>query len=327
MLPLLAFGIWNKGRWRVAGAVLLLVAGVAAWYFPSALLSGGLGPYREASSSQTDYLITYFSVFGLGARALAINSYTLLRFSLYALSAAIVLLPAFLWLLLSASMRAGLRGRRILFLAVWMAPSLLFYSFIHIGERGYIFSFLPVALLVGVRGLQIIAVHISGRRGGESQALPRPARMGGAQKIMWAVALPMLIANMLLFLVLSPPLSANRLAARDDILRSRIDTIEANFDPAKTLILSVYDYQHVLHYLPEFPSRNFDPSVEQDPVFDLPAGVDRVVIFDEYLSPANTGAALTMPLALDQTLEYMESGGTKKIRVNWQSRKVFLEDG
>lgn len=311
LLPLLAVASWNKGRWRLAGAVLMLAAGITAWYIPSALLSGGFGPYRQASAAQSDYLITWFSVFGRGGAALATNSYTLLRFLVYALSAALLLVPVFMLLLFSSRKRRLLADRRLLFLAVWMAPSVLFYIFIHIGEFGYVFSFLPALLLLLAWGLQSMTRQV--------------------RKIVWACVIPLLIVNLLMFLILSPPLSANRLAAHDDILRSKIETIRENFNPETTLIISVFDYQQASYYLPGFHQWNFDPSVDNKPATALPEGVDRVVIFEEYLAAADAGNTLTLPLDRDQTLVYMEAAGQnmeaagrKSVRVDWDARKVYL---
>jgi hypothetical protein len=313
LLPLLALAVWNKGRWRAAGAALLLAAGIAAWYIPSALLSGGFGPYREASSEQSDYLFTYFSVFGRGAAAIAANLYAMGHFLLFALAAALALVPVGLALMASSQTRGRLRDRRLLFLAVWMLPSLLFYIFIHIGEFGYVFSSLPAILLLGAWGLQIFADRLAGGGAGIK-----------ARRIMWGFAGTMVVVNLLLFLVLSPPLSANRLAARDDILRSKIDTIKENFDPKTTFIVAVFDYQQTTYYLTGFQGWAFDPSVDQNPSTRLPEGTDTVIIFEEYLSAADPGA-LTLPLDRDQTLIYLRPADRKSVRVDWDARKVYLE--
>lgn len=327
LLPLLALGIWNKGRWRLAGAAGLLVMGIAAWYIPSALLSGGFGPYREASSLQSDYLMTYFSVFGIGAAALATNTSTLLHFLFYGLSAALALVPVFLLMVLLPRTRGRFWDRRILFLAIWMVPSLLFYIFIHIGELGYVFSFLPAALLLGVRGLQIFAGWLVKRKAGKSDTAVSAANATRlAQWIVSGLAMAMVAVNMFMFLILSPPLSANRLAARDGILGSKIDTIKARFRPDSTFIVSVFDYQQALYYLPGYRHWCFDPSVEQDPSIELPPGVDKVIIFEEYLSAADGQRADTLPLSYDQKLIYLDPAGKRSVRVDWDTRKVFLED-
>jgi len=312
MLPLLAFTIWKQGGRRIAGCLLLLGVGIAAWYIPSALLSGGFAAYQEASSQQSDYLMSYFSVFGLGAGALASNGYALLRFCLYALTAASALVPIFIALIVSPRTRGLVRDRRLVFITVWIAPSILFYFFIHVGEYGYVFFFLPALLLLGAWSLQLLV-------GGWL------SRTQGAHRAGLLIAPVLVMANLLLFLVLSPPLAANRLAARDNILQSKLDTIRDNFDPASTFIIAVFDHQQALYYLPEYRHWTFDPSVDANPSTDIPPGTGRVVIFEEYLQAGDSGA-MTLPLDRDQTLIYLPAGGKEKVRVDWDSRKVYLED-
>jgi len=314
LLPLLLLTIWNKGRWRVAGALVLLAAGIAAWYIPSGLLSGGFGPYQETSGAQSDYLIEYFSVFGRGVSAIELNVYTLLRFLVYSMTAALALVPVCLAVVVSSRTRNQLWDRRLLFLAVWLLPSVLFYVFIHIGEFGYVFSFLPALLLFGVWSLQELAGQwaSSGWR--------------QAHKTMWGFAGAMVTVNLLLFLVLSPPMSANRIAARDDILESKVDTIAANFNPQTTFILAVFDYQQVSYYLPDFQSWTFDPSVNQNPQVQMPSSTDTVVIFEEYLSSPDPGAKI-MPLDRDQKLIYLNTDGRNILKVDWDARKVYLDNG
>jgi len=316
MLPLLVAGIWDKGRWRILGAAALLLAGVSAWYVPSALLSGGFSAYREASSLQSDYLMTYFSIFGRGPGAISTNTDELSHFLLYGLSSALLLVPVILVVATTASGRPLFKDRRLLFLAVWLAPSLLFYIFIHIGEYGYVFSFLPALLLLLSWGLKKAAQLFSDRKG-------HPESVNRA---VWGAALPLVLINMVLFLALSPPQSANRLAARDDILRSRIDTIRDNFEPGRTLIISVFDYQQANYYLPGFHQWNFDPAVEKDPAIAIPDEVDRVVIFEEYLAPADGQPRETLPIDLDQELVAIERQNADSIRVDWDQRRVYLEN-
>lgn len=317
LLPLLVLGIWDKGRWRVAASAAILIAAVAAWYIPSALFSGGFTAYREASSQQSDYLMTYFAVFGRGLDAFQTNLDELLRFMLYGLSSALLLIPVALIVAVTSSGRQQLRDQRLIFLFAWIAPSFIFYIFIHVGEYGYIFSFLPALLLLLAWSLKAAAVMFASR----------PRRQRHANRALWGAAAPLILINLVLFLALSPPLSANRLAARDDILRSKIETINSNFDPARTLVISVFDYQQAKYYLSEFRHWNFDPSVEKTPSTVIPGGVNQVVIFEEYLSPADDLPSSILPLDREQELVIMDRQGAGSVRVDWETRKVYLEDG
>lgn len=317
LLPLLALGIWDKGRWRITGAAAILIAGAAAWYIPSALLSGGFTAYRQASSEQSDYLMTYFAVSGRGLEAFRTNLDELGRFMLYGLSSALLLVPVMLIVAVTSSGRRQFRDQRLLFLLAWIAPSMIFYIFIHVGEYGYIFSFLPALLLLLAWNLKAAAVMFTSR----------PGRKWNASRALWGAAVPLILINLVLFLALSPPFSANRLAARDDILRSRIETIRNNFDPEKILVISVFDYQQASYYLPEYHHWNFDPSVEKMPSTDIPDGVSEVVIFEEYLAPAEDFPSSMLPLDREQELVIMDRQGAGSVRIDWETRKVYLEDG
>lgn len=315
LLPLLIVGLAGKPVSRILGALALLAAGIAAWYVPSALLSGGFDAYQEASSKQSDYIIGYSSVFGRGLEALYLNSYALGRFLLAALAGAAPLFAYFFLRLVFPRARPVRRDRRLLFLAVWALPSVLFYVFIHVGEYGYVFSFLPAALLAAAWGAAIFARATGVQVGGG----------GHVRGIYAGTAAALLAFNLLFFLVLSPPFSADRLAARDDILRSRLDAIRAGFDPGSTLIITAFDFQQVGYYLPEFKSWNFDPAVESSPSTALPADVRQVVIFEEYLQPADAGRWQRLPLARDQYLYHATPDGLRIVSVDWKTQKVSLE--
>jgi hypothetical protein len=146
--------------------------------------------------------------------------------------------------------------------------------------------------------------------------------------IMALLAAGMVALNLLLFLVLSPPMSADRLAARDNILRSRVETIRNNFNPADTLIVAVYDEQQVDYYLPGYEHFGFDPLVSERVTQDLGPGVKRIVIFEDYLEPAEVIASGCLQLALDQTLQYLDrQPGQSKVVIDWGKKKVALAGG
>lgn len=312
MLPLLIVGLWGRSRWRILGAAVALAVSVASWYVPSALLSEGFGPYRQASSGQTAFIMEYYSVFGRGLAALGVNIITLGRFTLLALAAAAPLMALFVLSLFGRFMGPALSGRRLWFLIVWSLPSLVFYVFIHVGEYGYVFTFLPAALIAGVWGLQSMVRAIG---------LIRLGRL--PVHIFAAVAAGLVAANLLLFLVLPTPLSAGRIAARDDILRCRLEAIRENFDPASTFIVSVYDYQQAAYYLPEFKHWNFDPAVTKGSSTGLPAGTREVVIFEEYLRPVG---GYRIEICRDQHLSYMNPGPGRRVEVDWGKRKVATDN-
>lgn len=314
MTPLLLIGLVGKAWWRILGAVAILAVTTLAWYVPAALLSGGLGPYREASGVQTQYLIEYFSVFGMnGWGAVLTNLEVLRRFLLGGLSAAAPLVLLTLLSLPARRQRPVFKDRRFWFLFVWIMPCLLFYIFIHIGEFGYVFTFLPALLLLGVWELANLL--------GPGAGPKRGRRAVGTFPLIVAL---LVAVNFLTFVVLPLPLSANRLAARDNILQCRLDAIRNNFDPGTTFIISVYDYQHATYYLPDFTTQRVDTAVAPQVTYDLPAGTRNVVIFEEFLNPADPADANSIEICRDQQLYYMAVGDHRQIAVEWDKRIVSL---
>ncbi|HDZ59610.1 MAG TPA: DUF2723 domain-containing protein [Actinobacteria bacterium] len=320
LLPLWAGGLLGKPRRVQAGSVGLLGLAAASWYVPSALLSGGFSAYQEASSVQSDYLMRTSSVFGQGLEALAVNLQALGRFLLYALSAALpfaILAPL---LLVRRRYREQLGNRKLLFLLVWTVPSVLFYIFIHIGEFGYVFTFLPAVLLMASWGVVVLARDmaraLSSRRWPHRRERLRPA-------VMVALVLPVIVLNMLLFLVLTPHLSAERLAANEDIQRSRIETIREYFDADSTLVVSVFNYQQASYYLPEFEHWYIDPVTAGREVLQVPQGIKWVVLFDESLEPGEGEKAMSFPLARKQRLFYLEPVEGTYLIVDWPARRIY----
>lgn len=311
MLPLFILGFYREPLARRLGSVALMAAGVAAWYVPSFVYSGGFDAYRQASSDQTAYVLESSSVFGRGLEALALNLHDFTRFTVYGATAATPLVLYFIVRLALPGARPLLKDRRLLFLAVWALPSTLFYILIHVGEYGYVFSFLPALLLMAAWGAQIFARTLSASRAGV---------------VFGALVAAAVSVNLLFFLVLSPPLSAQRLAAREEILSSRLEAVRNGFDPASTLIVSVYDYQHADWYLPEFQHLGFDAMASDSAELPIPAGIRQVVIFEDYLNLAGAAAQAELPLAHNQKLRYFEREHEDAVVVDWGRKSVTLAD-
>ncbi|MHB0866826.1 MAG: hypothetical protein ACYC6B_00110 [Thermoleophilia bacterium] len=317
MTPLFAIGMVGKAWWRILASAAILVATTLAWYVPAALLSGGFGAYREASDIQSQYLFTYFSVFGMhGWGAVATNLNQLWRFLLAGISGATPLVLLVLLALPARALRPVTRDRRFWFLLVWIMPCLLFYIFIHVGEFGYVFTFLPALFLLGVWGLaRLLGVDAA------PDPEPRPARA------FLAILAVMVAANFLGYVVSPLPLSANRLAARDDILRCRLDTIRDHFDPANTYIISVYDFEQGKYYLPQYNIQRVDTAVAPHVTRDLPPGTRQVVIFEEFLKPVDSADLREIDICLDQKLYYLPVSGQRQVTVDWDRRLVSLTGG
>ena len=202
-----------------------------------------------------------------------------------------------------------------MFLTAWSLPSVLFYVLIHVGEYGYVFSFLPAALLAAVWGVSRLA---------RSAAASRGERFGRAA---FAVPVALMTAlNMGLFLLAPPAMSADRLAARETILGSKIETIKENFNPSTTLIVSIFDEQQVEYYLPGFRHFGMDPMEEPRASLELGPSISAVVIFDDFLRPGSGNLSTALPLAADQKLTIIRRRpGERSVVIDWNRQEVSLE--
>lgn len=311
MLPLFIAGFYREPLGRRLVAVAVMAGGVAAWYVPSFIFSGGFGAYREASARQTDYVLNSSSVFGLGSEALVNNSFDFTRFLVYGLTAATPLLLYFFLRLARPRAWPLLKDRRLQFLAIWILPSVFFYVFIHVGEFGYIFFLLPAALLLAAWGLLFFAGAVA------------PQRAVAVFGVLVAVAISV---NSVYFLYLEPPLSAKRLAAREAILADELRVIRENFDPASTLIVSVHDYQHASWYLPEFQHLRFDAAAVEWAEYPVPDGIRNVVLFGDYLIPVGGAPQEELPLVHDQRLRYFRDIEGDVVSIDRSDHSVAIED-
>ena len=112
---------------------------------------------------------------------------------------------------------------RVWLLALWAAPSLFFYVFIHMGQQGLIFVYLPICFLISARA---------------GDALAR--QWAGGQ----ALFVGCLAANALLYLFapvyLLPGeklkvLSEATIQAQDHLLEGEIDAVHADLPPGGRL--------------------------------------------------------------------------------------------
>ncbi len=317
LLPLFLASLPGKGWRRAAGSALLLVVAIATWYLPSAILTGGFSVYREASSREMAGVLQDFSVFGQGPGALVRNASLFRHFMLLATAGALPFIAYFLLRLRAPASRSIRRDRRLLFLAVWFAPAALFYLFIHIGEPGYVFSILPASLLAASWGISLLATDlrsVSLRKVGKQLSYLLPALAIGA--------------NLFLFLASDARFSSRDLAGGDEVFQSRLDTMRANFKPKATLIVTVYEFERVLYYLPDYQVWHFDPVAVKNPETVVPKDVANVVFFGNTLELKDASLAESLPISDGKKLVYfnMEDAGIGKhvLAVDWNKKSVAL---
>jgi hypothetical protein len=246
LAPLILLALHKVGRKRFLTAAALGAVICLAWFLPLMALSGGLDAYLETTSIYLSRFDATTSVLaGGGWWGVRRNLIKLTLYTLYGWSVA--LLP----FALAAALRVWRRDwpqkwTKALFFALWLAPTLFFYTFVHMGQQGLVFTFLPALLLLGAAGLVRL--------------------LGSGPRRRWAWATAVLCGLNAAIFCLAPefPLSTDRvrLLTRATIVNSdryyldRTEAINANFSPDSTAILAANSH-HVEYYLPEYVNLPF----------------------------------------------------------------------
>lgn len=244
LAPLAVFAFRKKRFSQMAAGAAVTALVFLASFVPMVLLAGGWQQYQAAVKGLTGTFFTHTSILmGGGLQGLISNVIKWVSFTAYSLLAAGLALA--LWLL--ANLRRlprALRDERTWFLACWILPSLLFYTLIHMGSHGLIFTYLPAVLLLAGKAL----ADLAGWAGRRSFAVFSVLLTG------------VVAAGVLVFLAapqrITPSGSARivnleTLREADSFFANRFDLLHAHFDPATTLVITE-QWRHAQVYLPEY---------------------------------------------------------------------------
>ena len=295
LLPLWIFGHWRLPFHTMILSGICVVAIVLAWSIPTIALSGGWSGYWAVFRAYTsDDVLKRYSVAENGPRALIVNVRDTVKYAgyaLYALAAPVV--GATFWLLTHWRMlrdeRTAVRPYIALFL-LWMAPVLLFYAWVHIGDPGYVFTFVPVLMLIAARF---------------TVELPRIVtrlHLGWLRRfIVPALTIVVIAANTGIFLFRPLTLTAHGIRQQDRTIDGKIAYVRAHGDPATTLLISYESYRHWLLYLPEYRVQFVDVTygTATDRTVDFPPGVTDGILMDATLLRAIGNRSLTDTTAIE----------------------------
>lgn len=179
---------------------------------------------------------------------------------------------------------------------LWLALPLSFYTLAHIGDYGYTFSALPALMLLAARGVVLGARDGLALLGGllglvaRGTGHLRPGEDAPGLTPLWrgaSVVLPLLLGALLvtgdarLFLSRQAQFSVAGIYCFDATMQARVGLVSERFSPRDTLIFSAGYYQHVRHYLQEYPVWLYDPTNGTRFERTVPEGIRFLVIFDE----------------------------------------------
>jgi hypothetical protein len=352
LAPLLAvahLASWRRIRRRrdLLAPLPGVVLGTLAWLVPTAILSQGWGVYWPLLWNQGAYVEGSYSLWSHGWRALQSNGWQVWVYAQEGLGLALVPLAyglargAWRWWHAGHPRPRWKTPAPALVLALWLAPPILFYALVHIGDRGYSFSYLPGLCIAAGAGLRLLvrdAVRLAhphrtrlaalrqrlsrwGARGIlRAPATGRPAPRGGdarppaaaagarrppRARMLYVALLALLLgANLQSFLLGRSRLSAYEVDCLNRGVPQALAIARRDFDPAETLIFASFFYQQARYYLPDYRAWWFDPLTR--PVFreTAPEGVRRVLLWGDSIRPASQANASSYPLPCGRRLYY-----------------------
>jgi len=262
LMPLAFVAGWRLGWKRGLLALSVMAAVDFAWAIPLVWSTGGLARYLQVTREFTAAFNTTTSVFsGGGLWGLQRNMHKLAMYTLYGWGLAVIpAVVAGLKVLRSSSARrlatveaAGRRASalsgavptavvkdvRFWVMALWLAPVIVFYIFIHMGQQGLVFVFLPALLLFSAAGLEQMLTQLPWRR----------------------LLLAALVAVNAIIFVAVPTfplptdqvklLTVDTLRQQDADYAARLDAVSRNFSNQNTALLSS-GWRYPQYYLPGY---------------------------------------------------------------------------
>jgi hypothetical protein len=292
-LLLFLFPLWLWMLWPAAGrtglrALAAFAGGCLLWLVPTALLSDGFVAYVTRAIGQLT------GVSGISAnaeRSLALNV-VLVGDSLF--WAGLLLTVVLLVLGLSRGL-ARLRGQRLpddgeaVFFALWLAPALLFYVFVHIGEWGFVLSIVP--------GIYVLLAWLLGR-------------IRVSAPVLAGVVLANAVVMAALFVAGDHPVfSRASLAAHDRATDEKASWIR-DHAPQNAIVLAAAEVLVASYYLPDRVVR-YSNTVASG-TYDLPVpGRATVIIYEPAARPFGVTIGESVELAGGATLDLVTvSSGT-----------------
>jgi hypothetical protein len=311
LIPLLLFALRRVGWRRFSTAGILGVLICLAWFIPLIALSGGLSNYlRVTDEFSRRFQSTTSILLGAGWSGIKHNLLKLVLYTSYGWSIALV--PAGVYAIVRLWRRDWPRSwAKLVFLLLWVTPALAFYTFIHMGQQGLIFVYLPALLLLSALGL----VRLLSARSYWLPALTTALLLLNASIFLLAPEYPMGAGTQRL-------LTRTTLINSDHYFQDRFEAIKKSFPTESTAILAA-NWHHVEYYLPEYTTLHFNVdgtnvgghiTPAELGLQPLPDGQVTIVIFDPELREFNRAAERVEVQALPGggQLEYV------KLRLNDQ---------
>lgn len=249
LAPLLAWAILSHSSSWPTRFRTLITAGatgvgvITAWYVPMVIITGGWGVYQQATGGYYSYFIQ--STSGLGKQLLGVleNLRALVEFTYAGLGPAILPLTLDLGARFRPTRLASEPATR--FVAIWLAPPLAFYVLVHLGNPGYILTFLPPACLLVAAGTRDLVADLFA-------TLKGPQSRVSEVVTTTAVIVTICIINAGLFLVGPGEGRLREIREVDRTIDRTVTALRNDFVPASTMLVAYDRSRQYRYYLPGY---------------------------------------------------------------------------
>jgi len=314
LMPLALFAAWGASRRALLPALALMIAVDLAWLIPLLDSAGGLSRYVSIFNAFSGRFNASTAVYAAGLSGITRNLTKIGTYTLYGWGAAAVSTAVYAITRLPTLPRL-LKSRRAWFLLFWMAPSLGYYTLVHMGQQGLVFVYLPALILAGAESVHRL--------------------LGARSRAMWALVGAGIIAQAAVFVfVPTYPLGESSiklltwdtLRIHDAYYLERLAQVRAQF-PAERAIVVGAQWRHLQYYLSGYPLIRFDLIDTSDLEAGQSAGNNETL---KVFAPSDlTGRADGDPAYLivfdDDLLPFFDAPEEAKLTTSGTVRVTYVE--
>jgi hypothetical protein len=257
LLPLWLFSIypanWKK---RFLSSVVLGIC-ISLWYFPMTWLSGGIKEYHQALQDHWINVIWR----GIHWKWVLGNVQIVYRFIVLGLGPGLFLiLFAGALPLIRRRWRILLLTPRILFIALWIIPALVFFVFIHSHsfQTGFSLIYLPALVLLVAASIHRVSAFLANPRNNEESQSQRglPGTVKRYSRFSYLFMTFVCSFNVIVFLGTNVEVSNQEIWNYEKEVSEVTNLIRSSCDPHNTILVN-YDYMQLGYrdfafHLPEY---------------------------------------------------------------------------
>ena len=339
LMPLALYACRKVDRTRRIYALLALVITNLVWLIPLVLATGGLQAYWDVFRHfYTSFNATTSIVSGGGLGGIIRNLRKLFMYTLYGWGfASLILIPAVVKISRSILMKKHLHiDEHWHFIGLWNVPSLFYYTFIHMGQQGLVFVYLPALLLITANAL----VNLDLTNVAVRLTLPGVLILGSSLLFLAGPSFPLGTDRLKL-------LTVDTIREHDRYYLDRTEAVRNHFDP-KTTTLVASEWRFLQYYLPEYVYQPYEiyargedragqpKSTSSTTVLcpldenrTAPESVCSIVLFDKVLDPWVTDIDRIARLSMEAGSEllYLDLNAGESVRLSPEGITLLDENG